>query len=351
MKRLSYISRFARPLTKRDIDAIHLSATRYNREHGVTGILVCLGDMFFQELEGKGAVIDKLYNERILQDNRHQNVLCLNSVNGVGARMFPDWHMQIFNLNEETEVLPMAFRQALIALLESNHMISQYTQPSILRFLERGINPTLIKPRRLRATVLFSDIVGFSYFAERLKPVDLIDLVNSHIDACTQSVDRNGGQVNKLLGDGVLAYFPQRRADAAVAAATDLIEEMNRRRSRASGTSPHHLLYGGVGLANGMVYEGNIGSALKRDFTILGNTVNLASRLESLTRVLKVPVIATASVTDRARRSWGFQSLGAHTLKGQSEALEIFGLKLVQSLHVDKLYQQITGLRRSNERD
>ena len=347
MKRISYASRFARPLTKRDIDSIRVSAIRYNHEHGVTGFLVCLGDMFFQALEGKGAIVDKLYNERILRDKRHKHVLCLNSVNGVRARMFPDWDMRIFNLNEETEVLPIAFRQTLTALLESNHMISQYTQPSILRMLERGVNPTLIKPRRLRATVLFSDIVGFSYFAERLKPVDLIDLVNSHIDACTEHIDRHGGQVNKLLGDGILAYFPQRETDAAVAASTDILEEMNRRRRRASGTSPHHLLYGGVGMANGMVYEGNIGPALKRDFTILGNTVNLASRLESLTRVLKVQLIATASVADRARTSWGFQSLGTHTLKGQSKALEIFGLKPLQPLHVAELYQQITEFLRS----
>ena len=347
MKRIFYASRFARPLTKRDIDAIHLSAIRYNKEHRVTGFLVCLGDMFFQALEGKGAVVDKLYRERILHDKRHEHVLCLSSVNDVSVRMFPDWNMRIFNLNEETEVLPIAFRQTLTALLESNYMISQYTQPSILHMLEQGINPTLIKPRRLRATVLFSDIVGFSYFAERLNPVDLIGLVNSHIDACTESIERHGGQVNKLLGDGVLAYFLQRRADAAVAAATDILEEMGRRRT-ATGTSPHHhLLYGGVGLANGMVYEGNIGPASKRDFTILGNTVNLASRLESLTRVLKVPLIASASVADRARTSWGFHSLGAHALKGQSKVIEIFGLKSEQSLHVDELYQQIAELHRS----
>ena len=246
--------------------------------------------MFFQALEGKAAVVDKLYNERILRDKRHMHVLCLNSTNGISARMFPDWNMRIFNLNENTEVLPLAFRQTLSALLESNQIISQYTQPSIFRMIEKGVNPTLVKPRRLRATVLFSDIVGFSYFAARLKPVDLIELVNSHIDACTLKIHRHGGQVNKLLGDGVLAYFPQRETDAAVAAALDILHEMNRRRRRAPGTSPQHLLYGGVGLANGMVYEGNIGSALKRDFTILGNTVNLASRLKSLTPGTKRPV-------------------------------------------------------------
>ena len=281
MKRIFYASRFARPLTKRDIDAIRGSAVRYNHRHGVTGILVCLGDMFFQALEGKEAVVDKLYNERILHDTRHQNVLCLSAVNGINVRMFPEWDMRVYDLNEETEGLPLAFRQMLTALLESSQIISQYTQPSILRMLEQGVNPTLVKPRRIRATVLFSDILGFSHFAERLKPAELIDLVNSHVDSCTDQIDRHGGQVNKLLGDGVLAYFPQAETDAAVGAATGILEEMKRRRRRASGTSALRILYGGIGLANGMVYEGNIGSALKRDFTVLGNTVNLASRLES----------------------------------------------------------------------
>ncbi len=346
MKRIFYVSRFARPLTRRDMDTLHESAVRYNHRHGVTGILVCLGDTFFQVLEGKAAIVDPLYQDRILPDKRHKNVICLKSENGVSRRMFPKWDMRVFNLNEETEVLPMAFRQMLTALLESSHIISQYTQPSIFRMLEQGVNPTLVKPRRVRVTVLFSDIVGFSRFAEHLKPVDLIDLVNSHAEVCTDQIDRHGGQVNKLLGDGVLAYFSQRETDAAVSAATGILKDMKRRRKRASGTSPHHLLYGGVGLANGMVYEGNIGPALKRDFTILGNTVNQASRLESLTRTLKVRLIAGASVARRARRPWGFQSLGKHTLKGQSKALEIFGLKSLQPLNVTSLYHQISEFLR-----
>ena len=347
MKRLFYVSRFSRPLAKHDIDAIRESAIRYNRLHRVTGILVCLGDMFFQALEGEEAIVDELYNERIRPDKRHKNVLCLNSLNAISARMFPDWDMRVYNLNEEAEVLPIAFRQMLIALLESTHVISQYTQPSIRRMLERGVNPTLVRPRRLRATVFFSDIVGFSYFAERLEPGVLIDLVNSHVDVCTELIDRHGGQVNKLLGDGVLAYFSDRKTDAAVAASVGILEEMNRRRRQASRASPHHLLYCGIGLANGMVYEGNIGLGLKQDFTILGNTVNLASRLQSMTRVMNIRLIATSSVVSRARKSWGIQSLGKHTLKGQSKSLEIFGIESLKSLDVNRLYQSISEFLRA----
>jgi adenylate cyclase len=96
----------------------------------------------------------------------------------VSQRVFPDWDMRVFNLDEESEALPMAFRQILSALLESNQMIAQYTQPSIFKMLENGVNPMTVKPRKNHVTVLFSDIIRFSRFAERLKPDDLIDLVN-----------------------------------------------------------------------------------------------------------------------------------------------------------------------------
>ena len=62
--------------------------------------------------------------------------------------MFPEWSMRVFDLNEEAEALPMALRQVLSALLESNFMIAQYTQPSVLKMLENGVNPTKVKPQR-----------------------------------------------------------------------------------------------------------------------------------------------------------------------------------------------------------
>jgi adenylate cyclase len=344
MRRLFYVSRFSRPLSNRDIEQIHNSAVRFNRQHGITGILVCLGDTFFQVLEGKRAMVDQLYHTRILPDNRHLDVICLKSEFGVSQRMFPEWDMRVFDLNEESEALPMAFREMLSALLESNQRIAQYTQPSILKMLENGVNPTTIKPRKKHVTVLFSDIIGFSLFAERLKPDELIDLVNIHAQICTEQVDRNGGQVNKLLGDGVLTYFADQDTDAALEAAVGILNEMSRQRRSAKDGSPHQLLYAGVGLANGVVYEGNIGSELKRDFTILGNTVNQASRLESLTRQLDMRLIVSGAVVKRAHPSRDFISLGKHKLKGQTGSLEIFSLGSSTPLNIERLYTRIDAM-------
>ena len=341
MKRIFYVSRFSRPLSKCDIEQIQSSAVRYNRQHGITGILICLGDTFFQVLEGQRDIIDEVYHERIVPDKRHLDVICLKSESGVSQRMFPEWDMRVFNLSEETEALPMAFRQTLSALLEANYMIAQYTQPSILKMLENGINPTTVKPRKKHVTVLFSDIIGFSQFAERLKPVDLIDLVNRHAQICIEQVDQNGGQVNKLLGDGVLTYFNDAETDAALEAATGILEEMQRQRRLAGSDSPQQLLFAGVGLANGVAYEGNVGSELKRDFTILGNTVNQASRLESLTRQLNRRIIMSEAVAQRANPSRGLISLGKRKLMGQSAAIEVFTLGSFAPLNIQRVYAQI----------
>jgi adenylate cyclase len=341
MKRMFYVSRFSRPLSKRDIEKIHSSAVRYNSQHGVTGILVCLGDTFFQVLEGNRATIDELYHKRIVPDDRHSDVICLKSESGVSQRMFPQWDMRVFDLNDEAEALPMALRHTLSALLESNYIIAQYTQPSVLKMLESGVNPTTVKPRKKHITVLFSDIIGFSQFAERLKPDDLIDLVNRHAQICIEQADQNGGQVNKLLGDGVLTYFADRDTDAALEAAIGILKEMEQQRRSARDSSPHQLLFAGVGLANGVAYEGNVGSELKRDFTILGNTVNQASRLESLTRRLNMRILMSEAVAKRANPSRNFISLGSHKLIGQSAAIEVFTLGSVAPLNIEKLYAQI----------
>lgn len=341
MKRMYYVSRFSRPLSEEDIEGIQKSSLRNNERCEITGFLVCLGDTFFQILEGPSAEVDRLYYERIIPDDRHTDILCLQTETHITERLFPGWHMKTFNLNEQTETLPFAFRQMLQALLQSHRTIAQYTQTSILQMLERGVNPASVRPRRECVTVLYSDIIGFSRFAEHLAPDALIALVNSHAEVCSQAVMAHHGQVNKLTGDGVLAYFVGLTSDDAIDAAVEILNEMARRREMIDRGNPHQHLYGGVGLAHGIVYEGNVGSTLKRDFTILGNVVNLAARIESITRDLDVCINLDQSVVQSAKRSHPFTSLGMHLLKGQSKELELFTLGTFPPLRIKQIYRKI----------
>ena len=87
-------------------------------------------------LEGPTAAIDHFYYNKIVPDDRHTDVVCLKSETGVRKRMFPEWNMKVFNLNEEGEFLPFAFREMLTALLDSHLTIAQYTQPSVFGILD-----------------------------------------------------------------------------------------------------------------------------------------------------------------------------------------------------------------------
>lgn len=350
MKRLYYVSRFTRRLSDRDLASIQSSSSEHNPRQRITGFLVCLGDTFFQLLEGPAAAVDHLYRDKILPDDRHQDILCIKVEDGVRKRMFPEWHMKVFNLNDQAEALPFAFREMLTALLESYLTTARFTQPSILRMLEHGIDPGAVKPRRKTVTVLFSDIIGFSRFAEHVSAQDLIDLVNSHVEVCARWVSHGGGEVNKLTGDGVLSYFPGRTTDAAIESAEGIVREMGRRRKQAPKSSPHRHLYGGVGLAAGLVYEGVIGVAVKQDFTILGNKVNLAARMESMTRDLNVRLAVERSVLRRAEQEWPFESLGKREIKGQSSGVEVFTLSSLPRLDVGAVYRDIEDYIRESRR-
>ena len=119
---------------------------------------------------------------------------------------------------------------------------------------------------------------------------------------------------------------------------------------RAPAGSPHRSLYGGVGLAAGLVYEGIIGVDLKRDFTILGNKVNLAAWLEATTRDLNVRFAADRTVMRRAGRNWGFVSLGKHETKGRSKPVEVFTLGSLPGLDVAAVRREIEEYTRAVRR-
>jgi class 3 adenylate cyclase len=350
MKRFYYVSRCSRPLRESDLRDIQAASERNNQRDQITGFLVLLGDFFFQVIEGREEAVDHLFHERISRDPRHREIFCLRTETGVRRRQFPGWHMRAFDLNRGDSGLPFAFRQMLEALTESNLALARYTQPSVYRLLQRGANPIDVRPQRKTVTVLFSDIIGFSILAERLSPTDLLRLVNAQVSLCSEVVGRHGGEVNKLLGDGVLAYFEAGHSDAAIRAGLELLNRMEAFRERASANRPERHLHAGVGLSFGTVYEGNIGSAAKQDFTILGNTVNLASRLESLTRVLGVRLVASGEVVKHAQGTWDFAELGRHKLKGLGSAGPVFTLASLKPLDVRRVYASIRRTLASTRR-
>ena len=170
------------------------------------------------------------------------------------------------------------------------------------------------------ATILFADVRGFTAFAAA-HPADLVlELLNRHFAVMTRIVARHGGIVDKFIGDAVMALFVD-AADGAVAAAVGMTRSL--RQFNAGRDGPR--LGMSIGLHAGPVVLGTIGSVQRMDTTVIGDTVNTASRLEHLSRPYGAAVLLSGAVRDRLRDPgrFTFREVGRVRAKGKREPVTV----------------------------
>jgi adenylate cyclase len=178
-------------------------------------------------------------------------------------------------------------------------------------------------------TIFFLDIRDFTARSAVATPQQIVALLNEFLTEVVAVVDRHGGLVNKFLGDGFIALFGVRgqpdHADDAVATAREIMLHLDiiNERVRRRGQAPLRI---GIGIHTGPAVVGNIGSPRRTEFTALGDAVNVASRVEGLTKVVDTPVLLTAATRTALRRTFALRELPPQRVKGQPEPIPIFGL-------------------------
>jgi class 3 adenylate cyclase len=185
----------------------------------------------------------------------------------------------------------------------------------------------LTRPRAVDATVLVTDIRGFTAWAERRDPMEVLAFLNVVQGALAEAVRRHGGTVDKFMGDGMLAVFgaPEPlsdHAERALAAAREMTSVMDEVRAR----HPDAAVRVGIGLHSGPLVVGCLGSGPRLEFTILGDTVNTASRLEALTKDQGVPLLASGELVGRVGAHHGLRPLGKVAIRGRQDGIEVFTL-------------------------
>ncbi|MBI5277524.1 MAG: adenylate/guanylate cyclase domain-containing protein [Burkholderiales bacterium] len=176
----------------------------------------------------------------------------------------------------------------------------------------------LARPRRLVATVLVSDLRGFTSQAEHMPPEQVLQLLNQVQSTLAGIVHRHHGRVDKFMGDGLLAVFgmePGGDADHA-AQAVQAAREMG-----AAIAPPLKL---GIGVHSGPLVAGCLGSGLRLEFTVIGDTVNTAARLQDMTKEFGVDLLVSAETRRLAGGGGEWRSLGAVAIRGRQGEQELF---------------------------
>ena len=204
----------------------------------------------------------------------------------------------------------------------------QFFSPELVRELAR--DPTLLEGRGQEVTILMSDLRGFSTLSERLGPQDTCKLVRDLMERLSERIVEQSGVIVSYLGDGVLAMWnaPARQKDHAVRAcrAALAMQAELPGLNAVWGTVVGRVLKIGVGVNSGMVHVGNTGSSRKFMYGPLGNTVNLASRVEGATKHLNTPILITGPTRAQLGDAFAVRRLCQVRVVGIQGAVDLYEL-------------------------
>jgi adenylate cyclase len=215
---------------------------------------------------------------------------------------------------------------------EIQSMFGAYVAPAVVERLVRDPEAIRLRGERREATVFFSDLAGFTDLSEKLRdqPERMVEVVNAYLEETSECVLNHGAYVDKYIGDAVMAVFgvPQPLPDHAVAAcraaleAQRLLAGINARYAAAVGVT----LAVRIGLNTGELIVGNLGSARKMNYTVMGDTVNLASRLEGANKHFGTGILLGPETARRVQGEFATRPLARLRVKGKEEAVDVHAL-------------------------
>jgi adenylate cyclase len=211
--------------------------------------------------------------------------------------------------------------------------LSRYFSPNLANSLAESDDDQLLAGRRLSAAVLFVDIRGFTALGETMAPEELTSFLSEYRNRLTRPIFDHGGTVDKFIGDAIMAVFgtPTQRPDDARRAVTCALEILEATRHwsedrQRSGSLPVAI---GIGVHYGQVFAGALGNEQLLEYTVIGDTVNVAERLEGLSRNVGSPLVVSAALLEAAMGSEDpttWRRLPPQELKGHRQPVEAYCL-------------------------
>ena len=183
-----------------------------------------------------------------------------------------------------------------------------------------------LAPTHATATILYSDIEAFTSIAETMSPEQVVQMLNEYFPAVIDPVDRHGGIVNQFQGDAMLITFnvpvaDSRHADQALCAALEMQQAVDGKRFAGARLKTR------IGIATGKVIAGNVGSGERINYTVHGDAVNLAARLEQLNKEHGTRILISGETVSLLQDDYALEALGEMNVRGRSAPVEIYTLR------------------------
>lgn len=211
---------------------------------------------------------------------------------------------------------------------ELKNVFSKYASREVVDEILKNPGQVKLGGQEKEITVFFSDIRGFTTWSEKTTPQKLVNILNRYFTAMSAEVLENGGVLDKYIGDAIMAFWGApmddvNQADKAMKAAVGMVQKLAlfNQELAAEGEPEINI---GIGLYTGPAIVGNVGSDQRFNYTAIGDTVNVASRLEGLTKEFKVKIVIGETTKNKIQDKYNFKFLGSVAVKGRNEPINIY---------------------------
>jgi len=210
---------------------------------------------------------------------------------------------------------------------ELRNRLARFHSPQMIDFILKNIQAAkddFLEPKYINATILFCDIVGFTSLSERIRPMHTIMILNRFFSHMTDIIFKHGGTLDKFIGDGLMAVFgaPIERKDDAQRAVLTALEMRNQLNNMMDKTPESRRFKIRIGINSGRVVAGNIGSTKRIEYSVIGDVVNTASRLESIAAPNKIFIGENTYLL--AKEKFKINKVGAKRLRGKSADIMVY---------------------------
>jgi adenylate cyclase len=203
-----------------------------------------------------------------------------------------------------------------------------YLAPALIEKMVTSKKPPELGGETRNVTVYFSDVANFSAFSEQMSPMQLVAMMNEYLSAMAEIIEEHGGFIDKYIGDAIVAVFgaplddPNHASNAVLAALGSCarLHELNQR----AGSLMGHRLAQRIGLNTGEALIGNIGSRRRFNYTVMGDVVNLASRLEGANKFFGTDILASETTVALTGSNFAWREIDTIGVKGRSRAVRVY---------------------------